>query len=62
MRRTFTLHSSLDSEVDLHASYLENAILVPSHLLIPNPQPLAPSHLSPLPNLALPTFPLVKYK
>ena len=30
MRRTFTLHSSLDSEVDLHASYLENAILVPS--------------------------------
>ena len=37
MGRTFTLHSSLDSEVDLHASYLENAILVPSHLLIPNP-------------------------
>ena len=30
MGRTFTLHSSLDSEVDLHASYLENAILVPS--------------------------------
>ena len=26
----FTLHSSLDSGVDLHASYLENAILVPS--------------------------------
>ena len=25
------LHSSLDSEVDLHASYLENAILVTNH-------------------------------
>ena len=25
-----TFHSSLDSKVDLHASYLENAILVPS--------------------------------
>ena len=28
MRRTFTPNSSLDSEVDLNASYLENAILV----------------------------------
>ena len=28
MRRTLTSHSSLDSEVALHASYLENAILV----------------------------------
>ena len=27
MRRTFTPHSSLDSEVDLHASDLENAKL-----------------------------------
>ena len=27
MRRTFTPNSSLDSEVDLHASDLENAIL-----------------------------------
>lgn len=32
MRRTFTPDSSLDSEVDLNASYLENTILVTSDL------------------------------
>ena len=37
MRRTFTPNSELNSEVDLNASYLENAILVlgPAQLFIP---------------------------
>ena len=32
IRRAFTPHSSLDSEIDLNASYLENAILVTADL------------------------------
>ena len=32
MRRAFTPHSSLDSEIDLNASYLENAIRVTADL------------------------------
>ena len=35
MRRAFTPHSSLDSEIDLNASYLENAIRVTADLRIP---------------------------
>ena len=34
MRRTFSPNSSLDSEVDLNASYLENTILVTSDLQV----------------------------
>ena len=35
MRRAFTPHSSLDSEIDVNAGYLENAILVTADLRIP---------------------------